>query len=48
MAESAAVPAVLIEPPVVGRSLWADARTRLARNRATLASMISSQIQGSV
>src|SRR6478735_11024375 len=41
MAESAAtLPAALIEPPVVGRSLWVDARARLVRNRATLTSMI--------
>jgi oligopeptide transport system permease protein len=40
MAESAAIPATLIEPPVVGRSLWVDARARLVRNRAAVASMI--------
>ena len=40
MAESAAIPATLVEPPVVGRSLWADARARLVRNRAAVASMI--------
>jgi oligopeptide transport system permease protein len=40
MAESAALPATLIEPPVVGRSLWVDARARLVRNRAAVASMI--------
>ena len=41
MAESAAtLPADPDEPPVVGRSLWADARARLVRNRAALTSMI--------
>jgi oligopeptide transport system permease protein len=40
MAESAAIPATLTEPPVVGRSLWVDARARLVRNRAAVASMI--------
>ena len=40
MAESAAIPATLIEPPVVGRSLWVDARARLVPNRAAVASMI--------
>jgi oligopeptide transport system permease protein len=40
MVESAAIPATLIEPPVVGRSLWVDARARLVRNRAAVASMI--------
>jgi oligopeptide transport system permease protein len=40
MAEGAVVPTTLIEEPVVGRSLWADARARLIRNRAALGSMI--------
>ena len=34
------IPATLIEPPVVGRSLWADARARLVRNRAAVTSII--------
>jgi oligopeptide transport system permease protein len=40
MADSAIIPATLIEPPVVGRSLWVDARARLFRNRASVTSMI--------
>jgi oligopeptide transport system permease protein len=32
--------AELTAPPVVGRSLWADARARLARNRAAVASLV--------
>jgi oligopeptide transport system permease protein len=40
MAEGAVVPTHLIEPPVVGRSLWADARGRLFRNKAAVTSMI--------
>ena len=37
MTEAALLP---VTAPVVGRSLWADARTRLFRNRAALASMV--------
>jgi len=40
MAEGAVVPAELLTGPVVGRSLWADARVRLVRNRAALISII--------
>ena len=40
MAEGAVVPAELLTGPVVGRSLWADARVRLVRNRAALTSII--------
>jgi oligopeptide transport system permease protein len=41
MAEGAALPLeTMTGPVVVGRSLWADARTRLVRNKAAVASMI--------
>jgi oligopeptide transport system permease protein len=40
MAEGAVLPGPLTEPVFTGRSLWADARTRLLRNRASLAGMI--------
>jgi oligopeptide transport system permease protein len=40
MAEGAVLPGPLTEPVVTGRSLWADARTRLLRNRAAAAGMI--------
>ena len=40
MAEGAVVPAELLTGPVVGRSLWADARVRLVRNRAALISIV--------
>jgi oligopeptide transport system permease protein len=40
MAEGAVLPGPLIEPRVTGRSLWADARTRLVRNKAAVAGMV--------
>jgi oligopeptide transport system permease protein len=40
MAEGAVFPTTLIEPPVVGRSLWADARARLFRNKAAVAGIV--------
>jgi oligopeptide transport system permease protein len=40
MAEGAVLPGPLIEPVFAGRSLWADARTRLVRNRAAVAGMV--------
>jgi oligopeptide transport system permease protein len=40
MAEGAVIPSTLIEKPVVGRSLWADARVRLVRNKAAVASIV--------
>src|SRR5215213_2640071 len=40
MAEGAILPRPLTEPVVTGRSLWADARTRLLRNRAAAAGII--------
>src|SRR5215210_3340913 len=40
MAEGAVLPRPLTEPVVTGRSLWADARTRLLRNRAAAAGII--------
>jgi oligopeptide transport system permease protein len=40
MAEGAAIPTTLVVEPVEGRSLWADARTRLVRNRAAVTSII--------
>src|SRR3954469_16533932 len=40
MAEGAVIPTTLVEPPVLGRSLWADARTRLIRNKAAVAGIV--------
>jgi oligopeptide transport system permease protein len=40
MAEGAVVPTELLTGPIVGRSLWADARVRLVRNRAAFISII--------
>jgi oligopeptide transport system permease protein len=40
MAEGAVVSDIPLREPVVGRSLWADARTRLLRNKASVASMV--------
>jgi oligopeptide transport system permease protein len=40
MAEGSVVPLDAMTTPVSGRSLWADARTRLVRNRAALAGLI--------
>jgi oligopeptide transport system permease protein len=40
MAEGAVIPTTLIEPPVEGRSLWADARERLFRNKAAVAGIV--------
>jgi len=40
MAEGAVIPTELITGPVVGRSLWAEARVRLVRNRAALISIV--------
>ncbi|NBJ10823.1 ABC transporter permease subunit [Microvirga arsenatis] len=40
MAEGAVISDIPVNEPVVGRSLWADARARLLRNKASVASMI--------
>ncbi len=40
MAQGTVIPTEAMTGPIVGRSLWADARTRLVRNRAALVSMI--------
>jgi oligopeptide transport system permease protein len=40
MAEGAVLPGSLTAPTVTGRSLWADARTRLVRNRAAVVGMV--------
>ncbi len=40
MAEGAVFPSTLIDKPFVGRSLWADARDRLFRNKAAVGSMV--------
>jgi len=40
MAEGAVISDIPVTEPVVGRSLWADARARLLRNKASVASMI--------
>lgn len=40
MAEGAVVPTEFITGPIVGRSLWAEARVRLVRNRAALISIV--------
>jgi oligopeptide transport system permease protein len=40
MAEGAVIPTTLVAEPVVGRSLWVDARARLFRNKASVTSMI--------
>lgn len=40
MAEGAVLPVETMTGPVTGRSLWAEARGRLVRNRAALASII--------
>ncbi|MGO4705743.1 ABC transporter permease subunit [Microvirga sp. 2MCAF38] len=39
MAEGAVLPAEVLKDPVVGRSLWAEARGRLVRNKAALTSV---------
>ncbi|WP_112662507.1 ABC transporter permease subunit [Microvirga flavescens] len=40
MVEGAVLPAEVLKDPVVGRSLWAEARGRLVRNRAAITSII--------
>jgi oligopeptide transport system permease protein len=40
MAEGSVVPIEAVADPVTGRSLWADARTRLMRNRAAVAGLV--------
>jgi oligopeptide transport system permease protein len=40
MAEGAVIPTTLVQGPVVGRSLWADARNRLFRNKAAVTGII--------
>jgi len=40
MAEGAVISDIPVTGPVTGRSLWADARARLLRNKASVASMI--------
>ncbi len=40
MAEGAVISDIPLREPVVGRSLWADARTRLLRNKASVASIV--------
>ncbi len=40
MAEGAVISDIPVTGPVVGRSLWADARTRLLRNKASVASIV--------
>ncbi|KAB0266957.1 ABC transporter permease subunit [Microvirga brassicacearum] len=40
MAEGAVVPTEFITGPIVGRSLWVEARVRLVRNRAALTSIV--------
>jgi oligopeptide transport system permease protein len=40
MADGAIIPATLIDEPVAGRSLWADARARLVRNKAAVTSIV--------
>ena len=40
MAEGAVVPTEFMTGPIVGRSLWAEARVRLVRNRAALTSIV--------
>src|SRR3712207_6510226 len=40
MAEGAVISDIPVTGPVTGRSLWADARARLLRNKASVASKI--------
>jgi oligopeptide transport system permease protein len=40
MADGAIVPAEVLSGPIVGRSLWAEARVRLVRNRAAVTSIV--------
>ena len=40
MAQGAVLPLETMKPPVTGRSLWAEARGRLLRNKAAVASIV--------
>jgi oligopeptide transport system permease protein len=40
MAQGSVIPTEVIKGPIAGRSLWADARARLMRNRAAVAGLV--------